>query len=98
METNRRQNGPRLPALPGGLVAVLAAAFLVLAQPAGAGPPAPDDTGAAGSSVTGTRTAAPQQALHAVTTTAVGTALRLADSGGCPTASVQPILAPQPTE
>ena len=99
MRANRRQNGSRVPALVGGLVGVLVAAFLALVLPAGAGRPAPDShTGSPGSSVTGTRTAAPQQALHTVTTTAAGTALRLADPGGCPPASVQPVIAPQPTE
>src|SRR5690348_16813416 len=99
MRTGRRQNGPLMPALVGGLVVVLAAVFIVLVPPAGAGQTAPDPhTGSPGSSITGGRTAAPQLALHAVTTTAAGTALRPAEPGGCPPVAVQPITAPRPTD
>jgi hypothetical protein len=83
----------------GGLVVVLAAVFIALVLPAGAGHPAPDPhTGSPGSSVTESRTAAPQQALHTVTTAAAGTALRPAEPGGCPPVAVQPITAPRPTD
>jgi hypothetical protein len=99
MRADRRQNGSRMPALVGGFVAVSAAAFLALGPPMGADHPAPNShTGSPGSSVTGTRSAAPQSALHTVTTTAVRTVLRLAEPGGCPPAWVEPNVAPQPTE
>jgi hypothetical protein len=99
MEANRRQNGPPMPALLGGLVAVLTAAFLALSFPAGAGHPAPDShTGSPGSPATGTRSVGSEEALHTLATTAARTALRLGGSGGCPPATVQPIIAPEPTE
>jgi hypothetical protein len=88
-----------MPALVGGPVAALAAAFLALVLPAGAGHPTPDSHPVwHGSSVTGTRTALPQLALPTITETAVGTALRLTASGGCPPVSVHPIVAHQATE
>jgi hypothetical protein len=88
-----------MPALVGGLVVVLAAVSIALVFLAGAGLPAPDPhTGSPGSTVTGGRTAAPQQALHTVTTTAAGTALRPAEPGGCPPVTVQSITASRPTD
>jgi hypothetical protein len=88
-----------MPALVGGLVVVLAAVLITLVLPASAGHTAPDPhTGSPGSFVTESRTAAPQQALHTVTTTAAGTALRPAGPGGCPPVAVQPITAPRPTD
>lgn len=99
MRTGRRQNGPLMPALVGGLVVVLAAVFIALVLPAGAGHTAPDPhTGSPGSFVTGSRTAAPQPALHTATATAVGTALRSAEPRGCPPVAVQPITAARPTD
>ena len=99
MRASLRQNGPLMPALAGGLVALLAAAFLALILPPGAGQPAHSShAGSPGSSVIGTRAAAPQQSLHTIATPAVGTSLRLAAPGDYPPFPVQPIVAPRPTE
>ena len=95
MRANRRQNGS-LDACPRGRARGRAGiAFFALVLPVAAGHPAPDShTGSPGSSVTGTRTAAPQPALHTVTTTAPGIAFRLGEPGGCPPVSGQPIDPP----
>jgi hypothetical protein len=99
MRTGRRQNGPLMPPLTGGLVAASAATFLAFVLPVGASHSAADSpTASPGPSLTAGRTAEPQQALHTVTTTAAGTALRLAEPGGCPPVTVLVPIVPQPTE
>jgi hypothetical protein len=97
MRTDRLRKRPPTPAVLGGVVAVLAVSVLALALPSRA-PTSGDDTPAKsqGLSVSGSHASPPQHALHRATTTTAGFALRIADSGGCPTASVQPITASRP--
>jgi hypothetical protein len=89
MRAEQRQNESRVSAFLGGCVGVLAAALLTLALPVSARLLASTDhIGADGAAVAVPRAAAPQQALHTITTTAAG-GLRPAEPGGCP-----PIAAP----
>jgi hypothetical protein len=83
MRADHRQNGSRVATLLVGVAAVLATGLLALAVSAGHLAPA-SRLGTGNPSVTVPRTAAPQQALHTVTTTATHSALRPALSGDCP--------------
>src|SRR5205823_11455063 len=97
MRTDRPRDRPPTPAVLGGVVAVLAVAVLALALPSRA-PTSIDGTPAEsqGPSVSGSHTSPPQHALHRAPTTTAGVALRIADPGGCPPASVQPITVSRP--
>ena len=97
VRTDRPRNRPPTTAALGGVAAALAVAALVIALPSQA-PTSVGDTPAESQcpSVSGGQTSPPQHALHSATTTTAGVALRLANPGGCPPASVQEATAPRP--
>jgi hypothetical protein len=90
MRTHGPYHGSRLPALPGGVVAVAAFALLVFSPPVSAGSTAELPEPPSALRASDGPPAAPEQALHRVHS---GAAVRLAHMGGGLPAPVQPVAA-----
>ena len=93
MRTHRPRRGTRTLALAGGFVAVLAVGLFSPAAPPRAVETTAPDQSSALPSASDSPPAAPEPALHRVTTATAAAAVRLAYPGGCPASPIQPLPA-----